>query len=432
MKRIISLILACMMIFGALTLSSCVPIKEKDGDAQSTTTAGTTATTAPQEPVPVDSVNGMNAKQLFEKFFEDFTNSRSFDFDAVITTVEEGVTVTENVEFKLDESGELYVSMSMDGTDMKIWFVDGTVYVDMGGEKYKSSNQDVDDIFGEGLFDEFISIAPDGHYDAYIKKIEGAQIYSYGGIYYFSFSVTAEEAKQMEQGDEAYTETVYFNSSGNITKIVDRSATSTMTLNLNSYGKSVTITPPADPDSFMDITPQYSAEYAVYRQILDVLRDATVYSMNVELNGEPYVLYQTDGIGEYVCVYESENIYQVWSGGGNKYAFAHNEQASKVTSLTEEMRSAFEAAALVKDVVLEPVDESEIDAITLESAWGMKILAFEIQYSADECVVCVITFDDSYSYIHIEITEYSGQSVSASDFYFKNINDENFKVVVPA
>ena len=75
MKRIISLILACMMIFGALTLSSCVPINEKDGDAQSTTTAGTTATTAPQEPVPVDSVNGKGAKQLLEKFFDDWNNN---------------------------------------------------------------------------------------------------------------------------------------------------------------------------------------------------------------------------------------------------------------------------------------------------------------------------------------------------------------------
>ena len=431
MKRIISLILACMMIFGALTLSSCVPINEKDGDAQSTTTAGTTATTAPQEPVPVDSVNGKGAKQLLEKFFSDYKNSKSFDLSMSMTTTEDGVTLTDSIDMKLTED-ELYMGMTMDGTDMKIWYVGGVMYVDMGGEKYKTSNSDIDDMFGAGFVDEVVSTIPTEFPEAYMKKVEAAQIYSYGGIYYFSVSVSAEEAKQMEQGDEAYTETVYFNSSGAVTRIIDRSASSTMTLNLNSYGKSVTITPPADPDSFMDITPQYSAEYAVYRQILDVLRDATVYSMNVELDGEPYVLYQTDGIGEYVCVYESENIYQVWSGGGNKYAFAHNEQASKVTSLTEEMRSAFEAAALVKDVVLEPVDESEMDAITLESVWGTKVLAFEIEYSEDECVVYVITFDDSYSYIHIEITEYSGQSVSASDFYFKNINDENFKVVVPA
>ena len=270
MKKIISLVLAFIFVIGTLTLSSCVPIRKIDGDAESTTTQGTTATTAPQKPVPVDSVNGMGAKQLFEKFFEEFTNSKSFDFNAIITTVEEGKIVTENVEFKIDESGELYVSMFAEGMDMKIWFVDGVVYVETEGQKYKSSNQDVDDIFGEGFFDEFISIAPDEQYDAYFKKIEGAQIYSYGGLYYFSFSVTAEEAEQMGVGDEGYTETVYLKADGTITKIVDKSATSSMTLNLNSYGKKVTITPPDDPDSFVDMTDQggghISAEYAAYEQ----------------------------------------------------------------------------------------------------------------------------------------------------------------------
>ena len=103
MKRIISLILACMMIFGALTLSSCVPINEKDGDAQSTTTAGTTATTAPQEPVPVDSVNGKGAKQLLEKFFSDYKNSKSFDLSMSMTTTEDGVTLTDSIDMKLTE-----------------------------------------------------------------------------------------------------------------------------------------------------------------------------------------------------------------------------------------------------------------------------------------------------------------------------------------
>ena len=434
MKRIISLILACMMIFGALTLSSCVPINEKDGDAQSTTTAGTTATTAPQEPVPVDSVNGKGAKQLLEKFFSDYKNSKSFDLSMSMTTTEDGVTLTDSIDMKLTED-ELYMGMTMDGADMKIWYVGGVMYVDMGGEKYKTSNSDIDDMFGAGFVDEVVSTIPTEFPEAYMKKVEAAQIYSYGGIYYFSVSVSAEEAKQMEQGDEAYTETVYFNSSGAVTRIIDRSASSTMTLNLNSYGKSVTITPPADPDSFVDMTDQgggqASAEYAVYEQICKKLSDATVYIMETKVNGVSYMDYTTDGEGKYVKVFDGNDYYSMWSVNGNGYV-AVNDQTPVLTSITEEMLSAFEAAASLKDLIAEPVDESEMDAITLESVWGTKVLAFEIEYSEDECVVYVIKFNDSYNNLYIEITEYSGQSVMKTSCRFELVSDGGFiKVNAP-
>ena len=438
MKRIISFILVCMMILGVLTLSSCVPIKKIDGDAESTTTQGTTATTAPQEPVPVDSVGGMGAKQLFEKFFEDFTNSKSFDFSASMTTTEDGKTVTENVEFKIDEGGELYMSMFMDGMDMKIWFVDGVVYVDMGGEKYKSSNQDVDDIFGEGFFDEFISIAPDEQYDAYLKKIEGAQIYSYGGLYYFSFSVTAEEAEQMGVGDEGYTETVYLKADGTITRIVDKSVTSSMTLNLNSYGKKVTITPPADPNSFEDMTDQgggqVSDEYAVYEQVCEVLDNATTYSMDVYVDGQN-MCYATDGSGKYLCVFEDTSCQEMWIVGGNGYVAQSGERPVK-TSLTKDFKSSFEALEMLKDSVAMPIDEADMkDLEYIEDYYKASRISFELEYfeGTSDCYdIQFYTVGSNIKIVDIFISVVEeNEVVSEIAYSFSGINDEDLKIYAP-
>ena len=90
MKRIISLALACMMIFGALTLSSC----DTEGDAQSVAAQGTTAR---KDAELVDLINGMNAKQLMEKFLDEFKNAKSRDFDLTTTVADgDGESVTKD------------------------------------------------------------------------------------------------------------------------------------------------------------------------------------------------------------------------------------------------------------------------------------------------------------------------------------------------
>ena len=430
-------------MLGVLTLSSCVPIKKIDGDAESTTTQGTTATTVPQEPVPVDSVGGMGAKQLFEKFFEDFTNSKSFDFSASMTTTEDGKTVTENVEFKIDEGGELYMSMFMDGMDMKIWFVDGVVYVATEGQKYKSSNQDVDDIFGEGFVDSFVSELPStDHHDTYMKKLEAAQIYSYGGLYYFSVSVSAEEAKQMDMGDEAYTETIYFNSSGAVTKIIDRSATSTMTLNLNSYGKKVTITPPADPNSFVDMTDQgggqVSDEYAVYEQVCEVLTSATAYSV-VWYDDELYMSYETDGEGEHILANWGSNVYEIWYIDGQYYLSRNGEAPLETLSLNGEAYSAYQESQGINKILDDLEDGGSInDIATVNMGDSKKMMTFEFHYpSGDEFLENVIifvsiTYDCDFTNIDISMnTQYNGEPIGITNFYFSSINLTDLNITAP-
>ncbi len=438
MKRIISLILACMMIFGALALSSCRPI-EPTGDSSQTTTQGTAATTAPQAPVPVDSLNGKNAKQLFEKFFSDYKNSKSFDLSMSMTTTEEGETLTENIEIKLTET-EMYMDMSMDGTDMKIWLVGGVVYVDMGGEKYKSSNADIGDILGDGFIDEIVSTIPIEFPEAYMKKVEAAQIYSHKGAYYFSVSVTAAEAEQMDLGDEGYVETIYFNAAGEVTRVFDRSidAKNTMTLNLNSYGKKVTITPPANPDSFVDQTPQASAEYATYEQLREVLTSATAYSV-VWYDDELYMSYETDGEGEHILANWGSNVYEIWYIDGQYYLSRNGEAPLETLSLNGEAYSAYQESQGINKILDDLEDGGSInDIATVNMGDSKKMMTFEFHYpSGDEFLENVIifvsiTYDCDFTNIDISMnTQYNGEPIGTTNFHFSSINLTDLNITAP-
>lgn len=435
MKRIISFILVCMMILGVLTLSSCVPIKKIDGEADNTTTQGTTATTAPQEPVPVDSVGGKNAKQLIEKFFNDYKNSKSFDIEAQHVTAEDGMTTTESIALKLTDN-DLYMDMKMDEMKMEVWFVDGVLYVDMDGQKYKSSNDDIDDVFGDGFIDEIVSGIPTEYPEAYMKKLEAAQIYSYGGIYYFSVTITAEEAEQMELGEEGYTETVYLKADGTVIKIVDKSATATMTMTVNSYGKNVTITPPADPNSFVDQTTQTSEAYTAYESVCDTLYEAIAYGFDiiVEENSVVSMSYTTDGNGKYVCVLEETNTYEMWIVSGKGYVSVDGERPTQ-TSVTADMRSTFEELEGMKDYFATPIEEGDMkDLEVIDDYMGVTRITFEVEYfegTSDFYIIDYSTVNNRIYSVTIMISSMEdGVVTSETTCYFVRLDDD-VKIYAP-
>ena len=436
MRKIVSVILVCMMTLSAFTLASCTAIKKVDGDLQ-TTVQTTTATTEQKEPVPVDSVNGKGARQLLESFFDDYKNSKSFDLSMSMTTTEEGVTTTESVEIKLNDK-EMYMAMTMDETDMKIWFVGGVMYVDMAGEKYKTSTSDVNDMFGEGFVDELLSTIPTEFPEVYMKKVGDAQIYSYKGVYYFTVTVSAEEAEQMEVGDEEYTETIYFNSIGEVVKIVDKSATYTMTLNINSYGKNIVIAPPVDANGFEDITDmgggQGSSEYAVYEWICETLENATTYSMDVSVDGQN-MSYATDGNGKYLCVFEDTSYQEMWMVGGNGYVAQNGERPIK-TSLTKDFKSSFEALEMLKDSVAMPIYESDMKDIEyIEDYYGASRLSFELEYfdGTSDCYhIEFYTGGNNITIVNIFISVVEeNEVVSEIIYHFSEINDNSLKIYAP-
>lgn len=427
MKRIISFILVCMMIFGVLTLSAC----DIDGNVDSTTTNTTTATTAPKDPVAVDSLNGMGAKQLMEKFLDDFKNAKSRDFDLTTTvTDDEGESVTEKTEFKLSENREFYLSASLAGIPTKMWCVEYITYLDIGGEKYRTLGTKIDDIFGEGYLDDLISIVPLEQYDTYIKKFEEAKIYYYCGVYYSSITYSADEAEQMGMSGEEYTETVYFNREGAVIKIVDKSETTARTLNINGYGKKVTVDQPDGPTYFLYEYILPPIEYLIYEYVcLNVLSNARIYSMYVTTNAQPYVKYSTDGRGESVQVNGSEVL---WRVGGKGYIW--DGTITKEIPLTDERFSAFDLAKQLKAAVSTPTNSYKINSTDPISFGEVITFSFDNKPKpgSDSGDTYSVSISDNFQSISIKIiTEKNYKVVSCEEYFFSSINDSNFRVLAP-
>ena len=184
MKKILIIAVACILTLSSFLFTACD--KRTDDSRSEQTTAQTQEKTEAEKPVPVQSANGKNGKQLFEDAIANYTTASSFDLSMTMETTEEGAKTVQKVEMKINESS-MYINMDLEDQKMKMWFVDDVLYMEMDDEKYKMSGASVEDIFGENFVEGILSELPSNESDtpdAYLKKLETAQIYSYKGIYY--------------------------------------------------------------------------------------------------------------------------------------------------------------------------------------------------------------------------------------------------------
>ena len=265
MKKITAFVLVCIFLLSSLLLVSCRKIDTTangegsgtDGSSatSATTTASSTTATTPSnesnEPETVKTVNGMNAKELVENVADRYLQSNSFDLSVSTTSTIYGMSITENSTVKFND-GDMYVYTRISYQEVKVWYVDETAYLNIAGQKYKLSAQELEDALDEEFVDGIMTYMPSALSAAYTEKLEGAKIYSADGEYYFTVTFTDAEAKQMELGNAGYTETMYFDSMGRLKRVVDSNDDFTRTVIFNSYGEPVSITAPSDADSYVE------------------------------------------------------------------------------------------------------------------------------------------------------------------------------------
>ena len=92
-------------------------------DADEYTTLGNAV--APEGAVAVDTVNGMNATQLFEKFITEYSASTAYDIRISMKQTLDEETVTMSMAVMLTQDA-VYYGMASEGSIVKIWIVDGT------------------------------------------------------------------------------------------------------------------------------------------------------------------------------------------------------------------------------------------------------------------------------------------------------------------
>ena len=347
MKKLISLIAVVALILGTFAfLVSCDDGKENapnPSENQGNTDNGDTQ----NAPVAVASVNGMNAKQLCEAYFEKCKNSVTMDFSIVSVGEVENETVTETMDIKVGEDS-MYIAMSAE-ENMKLWYVDGVTYVDSNEKKVKISASPAY-IFGDNVLGDMLGglPTPDKLPAQYWAKVESAQIYQLGDTYYMTISFTEAEIEQMNVDfDISLEETLYFDKNGNVVKSIAKDESSTTTATIYSLGGTVTVSAPSNASEFTDMLSTGVIDlqaYNRYTKLFDAVRDANSYVAVVSNDGQFSFEYEVDKAGdEYIFLSSGSTQRDIFMVGGKVYASTNNS-APVLTRLTPDLRDAFEAA----------------------------------------------------------------------------------------
>ena len=196
----------------------------------------------PEDAIPVDSVNGMNASELLNKFLTEYPKATSCDIETVVQQYVDGEIVTVIADVKIGADG-IYFLMEAYGESVEVWAIGSTLYMNAGGQKVKLENATMEDIFGEGMLESIISSAIKEMPDMYYTLVENAQLYYYEDSYFFVIS--------MEFDGESITETIFFDETGKVICIIDETEDAYMISYLNSYGEPVEVLPPEDADEYV-------------------------------------------------------------------------------------------------------------------------------------------------------------------------------------
>ena len=196
----------------------------------------------PEGALPVDSVNGMNASELLDKFLTEYSKATTFDMAVMIQQYvgTEIMTITESVKIGADG---IYFLIEMDDEYVEAWAIDSTVYMNMNGQKVKLEDTNIEDIFGEGMLESIISSAIKEMPDMYYTLVESAQLYYYEDSYFFMISLEFEGV--------LFKEAVFFDETGKVICIIDETEDVYMISFINSYGEPVEVLPPEDADEYI-------------------------------------------------------------------------------------------------------------------------------------------------------------------------------------
>ncbi len=301
MKKLISFLLVLVLTLGVL--ASCDDDTAVPSEEDIFHVPTQTAEPVVNEPVKVDAVAGMNAKQLIENIqtYMDFAKITDMDYSMDSTLMSGEQISTMRVELKLS-GGKTYICTDTDGEMTEVCFIDSCVYANVQGQKVKYVDITLEDFLGGDIGDLMNNAA--GEINIPSEKLDAAEIYSYRNEYYFTVTFTPEEAEQLGLVRETCTVTYYFNKHGVLKKEVYDQKSFKQTAELHSVNKPVKITEPSDASEYTELVVEVGkSEYQKYLSLLQTAKNAQgyymVYLYRLSSSGmySAQLDYQTDALG---------------------------------------------------------------------------------------------------------------------------------------
>ncbi|MBQ7226754.1 MAG: hypothetical protein IJX02_09175 [Clostridia bacterium] len=276
MKKFLSLILCLVMAFSLVALASC---GDDETPPAASSTPGSTPSSTPgsvDNRPTVDNLGGMNAEQLYQAALNKVAELTNYRMDTVqtITMSAQGQTISfDQTVIAIKDGINEYVKTENEmesSANMEAWYIDEMFYAIMGGTKAKAAisyDTYVEKYMPEGATSEgaLMNIPADWFVDV--------KIYNVDGEYYLEFVVSGEEyleymsstslAGMIESVDdlENIVYRVFFTEDGELDNIVTEFAMTIQGIpadivsvtEISNIG-TAEITPPANPDSFIDVT----------------------------------------------------------------------------------------------------------------------------------------------------------------------------------
>ncbi len=397
---------------------------------------GTTPNPDPNVPegaVAVDTLNGMNATQLYEKFLAEYMSSGTYDIQINSRQELIGVgTMMMSTTTKINENA-IYYAVEMDGEVMEMWLIDGVAYINTNGEKLKYEGVSVEEILGEDFFESvlgsFIQDVPEEYYTA----LASAQLYCKDGVYFFTVTVSMPEI-----GIDSMTETIFFDESGKVISVID-SANGFYSQSLVKYGVPVEILPPEDADEYIDggsaggdivvEMPETKDDiYDLYSDICTMLQGSDHFSVYISIGDLYFVLYEIAGENKYLML-EGEELIEQWLIGQTGYISVDGEAilAVDVDATFLEAFTSFEEFFPIDVLAQEKLQNLRC---SYDEEWGEIVIEFEYASDSEHLSQCKYAIAADASYVDITITEFvNGEEDITCNFFFTI--DPELEIILP-
>ena len=399
-------------------------------DADEYTTLGNVA--VPEGAVAVDTVNGMNATQLFEKFITEYSASTAYDIRISMKQTFDEETMTISMAVMLT-SDAVYYAMAAEGSLVKIWVVDGTAYMFSDGEKIKQTGVSIEDIFGDGTFESLIDSVVTDIPDEYYTQLAEAQLYYYEGLYFYIITM-------FQEGTGMTTEIVFFDETGTVVRVVDTADGISVTQTINAYGnKPVVITPPEDADEYIDAgatpeapeLPETEDEiYELYTSICTTMQECESYTVDIWATGL-YLSMRYEVAGEDKCLAFMDGESWIEQCIINQIGYIRIDYGENIeTPLNEEFLESFASVEALLPINVLAKNDLQNPRCSYDEDWGEIVIEFEYASENNTLTQYKYAIEETGSYIDITVTEIV-DGIEGETYSFFFVEDPTLEIKLP-